>query len=116
MANSKRWLPAEVRFWANVHQTDGCWLWTAGTNKQGYGRLHIAGKATLAHRFSWTIANGVVPDRLCVLHHCDTPPCVRPDHLFLGTRQDNDTDKILKDRVPRGERAGPARLTEQQVL
>lgn len=72
----------------------------------------------LVHRVAWTVAYGSIPDGLCVLHHCDNPPCVRPDHLFLGTVIDNNADRDAKGRhVPMpGEANGNARLTDRQVV
>jgi hypothetical protein len=76
-----------------------CWEWTGSKLKSGHGLLRsVAADTYLAHRLSWHIHNGPIPDGLCVLHHCDNPPCVRPDHLFLGTRADNTMDMISKGR------------------
>jgi len=113
--------PLDARFWAKVLRGDGCWLWRAGTNKRGYGRIGIVGKQVdLAHRVAWELVYGPIPDGLCVLHHCDIPSCVRPSHLFLGTRRDNFADMRAKGREhkvgPRGERAALAKLTETNVL
>src|SRR5262245_2091017 len=66
-------------FWTHVQKTDGCWLWTGAVDKDGYGKCLTAEKA---HRFSWKLHYGPIADGLMVCHHCDTPPCVRPDHLF----------------------------------
>jgi hypothetical protein len=111
-------------FWNRVEKTDGCWLWTRAKDRRGYG-IFLAGKA---HRFAWTLANGSIPDGLCVLHHCDNPSCVNPSHLFLGSQMDNVADKVKKGRQAsgqsirknhehlRGERQATARLTAQQVL
>ena len=85
--------PLEQRFWPKVQKSDGCWLWIAGGDSEtGYGRIRAGGRGTtqlLAHRAAWELTNGPVPDGLWVLHHCDTPRCVRPDHLFLGDHADN---------------------------
>jgi hypothetical protein len=89
-----------ARFWAKVNKTEeGCWLWTAGHDGSGYGSLKISGKQIKAHRISYTLANGAIPDGLWVLHKCDTPRCVRPDHLFIGTSKDNVQDMIKKRRM-----------------
>jgi len=83
----------------------GCWLWTAATTRK-YGRMHFGGKLTQAHRISWTLNRGDIPSGMNVCHHCDTPPCVNPDHLFLGTQADNIRDAYRKGRVMTpGERA-----------
>ena len=117
--------PITERFWSKVHKTDGCWLWTGGTHPFGYGQLnnwkcrYPGGPILLAHRLSYEWAYGPIPDGVCVLHHCDNPACVRPDHLFLGTKQDNSQDMAHKNRVrgggPYGENNHKARLTDDQV-
>lgn len=86
------------RFWAKVEKTDGCWEWTAFVHPKGYGMFGVGREARRAHRVSYEIANGPIPDGLCVCHSCDNRRCVRPDHLFLGTNQDNVDDKMRKGR------------------
>ena len=76
----------------------GCWLWTAGINNYGYGRITEKGRKKLAHRVSWEIHNSPIPDGLQCLHFCDQPSCVNPSHLFLGTHRDNMADKVAKGR------------------
>lgn len=76
----------------------GCWLWTAAVNKDGYGKVKVQGRDTTAHRWSWTLHNGPVPEGLHVLHRCDVPSCVNPAHLWLGTNLENDRDKRAKRR------------------
>ncbi len=99
------------RFWAKVVKGDGCWTWT-GATANGYGVLGMktehGWRFSYAHRLSWQIAYGEVPTGMSVLHHCDNRPCVRPDHLFLGTTQDNLADMRAKGRgfVPKT-RSGP---------
>lgn len=99
-----------VRFMAKVVKHDnGCWVWTGGTARKGYGSFTPStGKHVQAHRFSWELHHGPIPHGdghhgTCVLHRCDNPPCVNPDHLFLGTIADNIADKVAKDRHTRGE-------------
>jgi hypothetical protein len=98
--------PIQDRFWEKVNK-DGpmcerlgtkCWVWTGATNPDGYGNTKTDGHQVNTHRVSWELSNGKIPNGLCVLHKCDNPPCVRPDHLFLGTKQDNVTDMINKGR------------------
>lgn len=82
----------------------GCWLWTAAENEKGYGVIGVGGRGTgkrYAHRVSYELHVGPVPDGMCVLHKCDTPLCVNPDHLFLGTVADNVNDMTFKDRGKR---------------
>ena len=90
-------LTLEQRFWIKVKKTRNCWLWTGSTVLDGYGVIHD-GKNRGAHRVSWQIHHGPIPNGMCVLHHCDNPPCVRPEHLFLGTKRDNALDSINKGR------------------
>lgn len=94
------------QFWAAVQRTDTCWLWTGPTNERGYGRARIMGTIRRAHRVSWEMSFGEIPRGLCVLHRCDVPACVRPDHLWLGTLRDNNLDKVSKGRQARGQTHG----------
>mgnify|MGYP002136427592 CR=1 FL=1 len=92
--------PPEVRFWAKVQKTDGCWEWAGTKLPSGYGQLERAdgGKRMYAHRFSYLIHYGDFDRSLYVLHRCDNPSCVKPDHLFLGTARDNLLDASSKGR------------------
>lgn len=99
----------------------GCWLWTAFCNPAGYGMIKGNGKKSpvyLAHRFSYEHHVGPIAGDLCVLHKCDTPACVNPDHLFLGTRQDNNADMLKKGRRAtfEGLKNGRTKLKEADVL
>jgi hypothetical protein len=82
-------------FWDNVNKTDGCWIWTGHIDSEGYGDC---GNGRSAHRVAYKLATGQDPGELFVLHKCDTPACVRPDHLFLGTHLDNVRDMDTKGR------------------
>lgn len=104
-----------ARFWAQVQKTEGCWLWVGWVMSSGYGETCQANKRILAHRLSWKIANGEIPKGQLVLHKCDTPLCMRPSHLFLGTDADNTADKRAKDRHARGERSNRNKLTDDIV-
>ncbi len=98
------------RFFEKVAPPDerGCWLWTAAKNPQGYGVLRISGRRNwLAHRLSWVLHRGPIPDGAgyhgtCVLHRCDVTSCVNPGHLWLGTNADNIADKVAKGRQSHG--------------
>lgn len=95
---------------------NGCIEWTASLNSYGYGQLYMNHKHYKAHRVSYELYKGVIPNGACVLHHCDNRKCVNPEHLFLGNRTDNHCDAMSKGRHTRGESHGKARLTENQVL
>ena len=92
------------RFFGKVHKTDGCWLWIARCDKAGYGRFTMNGREESAHRSVWKLKHGDIPEGTCVLHRCDNPPCVRPDHLFLGTQKDNMEDCSNKNRFAQSRR------------
>ena len=107
----------EERFWEKVSVTADCWEWTAKKTPKGYGRIWYNGKNIRAHCMSWILLyGGYDRQKLCVLHHCDNPSCVRPEHLFLGTHADNIRDRDAKDRTARGEQGGNRKLTEAQVI
>jgi len=100
------------RFWRRVRKTKTCWLWTGPKIRNGYGQLGDGdGGYVKAHRYSWEFRYGPIPDGMFVLHTCDNPSCVRPDHLFLGTAADNNEDARLKGRLAHSERNGNAKLT-----
>lgn len=109
----------EEKLWPRVQKTETCWLWQGPKLKKfGHGYLTRGGRGTpkvLVHRLSWELANGPIPDKQYVLHRCDIPACVRPDHLFLGTKADNSLDMVQKGRNRKGESHQTARLTEEQV-
>lgn len=93
----------------------GCVLWTGCVDRDGYGITSDDGKKTRAHRAAYRIAKGDIPEKMQVCHKCDTPACVNPDHLFLGTNLDNYEDSLRKGRRARGQNVGRGKLTEEQV-
>lgn len=109
------------RFWRKVKKgkDDECWNWIGSIGPDGYGAVYIgpagAVRQLKAHRISYVYTNGPIPDGMCVLHKCDNPSCVNPAHLFLGTRKDNNLDKVQKGRQPhnQGETNPRAKLTRQ---
>lgn len=91
----------EHRFWSKVRKSEECWLWTGCKNSKGYGYIQrgLRGAGCVrVHRLRWQLANGVIPNGMQVLHHCDNPSCVRLDHLYLGDNKKNHEDKIRKGR------------------
>lgn len=87
-----------ARWFKKSDTADGCWEWLGHLNWKGYAEFSIDRKKWKAHRYAWFLANGAIPDGLLVLHRCDNPKCVRPDHLFLGTHADNMHDAQKKQR------------------
>ena len=114
----------EQRFWSKVNKTESCWLWTASTDDCGYGILtRTLGNENervsyKAHRLSYEMHKGEIPEGSYVCHTCDVPSCVNPDHLWLGSQKDNMVDASDKGRLgkAKGERIGLSKLTEEQVL
>lgn len=108
-----------AKFWERVDKRGDCWLWTGAINNHGYGNVSHQGKYWKAHRLAWALTHGDIPPGMQVLHRCDNPPCVRPDHLWLGTHTDNMRDRAEKGRHSVGNRRGSrhplAKLTETDV-
>jgi len=102
---------------------NGCWIWNARRDALGYGWIRISHEKGVApaHRVSWMLFKGPIPEgngpkaRALILHKCDNPSCVNPDHLFLGTDADNCADRDKKERQARGSKAGRARFSENNV-
>ena len=98
-----------------IDRSGECWVWTAQRDDDGYGRVQIGKTPRRPHRVAYEIAYGAIPAGALVLHRCDNPSCVRPDHLFLGTHADNVRDRDAKGRTARGSRQGGAILDEARV-
>lgn len=124
LGNLKEWFSAkrQKNFWKRVGKLGteaGCWLWTSSVDKDGYGRFECGthklgtGKTWRAHRYAFTLFRGLIPEGQLVCHHCDTPGCVNPVHLFLGSIQLNNMDRELKDRTSKGERHRQATIAGQ---
>jgi hypothetical protein len=138
-APARTWLPLTERFWSKVDRNGPvpthvphlgpCWIWTSATN-WGYGLITVNRRTRRAHHIAWELTSGPIPSGLWVLHKCDNRPCVRPDHLFVGTRRNNIDDMVNKGRVPKGashyarlkpellpigERHSQSKLTAEQV-
>lgn len=138
--SSEKLDPLEKEKWINIHKewenepreskiaimkdsfekffdkSDGCWLWKGSKkSKLPYGGFTFRSKNKIAHRASWEIYRGEIPSDLLVLHRCDVPGCVNPDHLFLGTHLDNQRDKVTKGRH-KGEKLNPEKVKEIKSL
>jgi hypothetical protein len=106
-----------LRFWSHVDRTGDCWLWTSAKLPHGYGQFRLVPGETMrkAHRLSYEWAHGPIPEGMGVLHRCDNPSCVNPDHLFTGTQLDNMRDCRAKNRMPLGGQRADAKLTVDDV-
>lgn len=124
----ERIVPLAERFWRFVVKSSDpakCWGWAGATNEAGYGQIQRGARGegrVSAHRLSWELHNGSIPEGIDVLHRCDNPPCSRPACLFLGTNLDNIHDRMAKGRpgvqphhMPRGAAHQNSRLTEGDV-
>ena len=100
-------------FWSRVSVSTPfqCWPWNGPKNDAGYGRF----KDTMAHRVAFALIHGPIPDGLIVRHRCDNKPCCNPQHLLVGTNQDNSNDAVERGQIARGERHGRTRLTAENV-
>ena len=121
----------EQRFLSKVNKTDGCWLWTASKDEKRYGHFGIGQRVCKAHRVAYELWNGPIPAGVLVRHKCDEPSCVNPEHLELGTNQDNVDDRQTRGRgrwatgkqhgtythphIVQGQNNGRSKLTDDDV-
>ena len=109
-------------FWKYVYKSTDCWYWCGTLSNYGmqYGVARMWDKQHTAHRVAWMLTNGPIQSGICVLHRCDNPICVRPSHLFLGTRSDNHSDMVSKGRASgntiKGEQHSSSKFMERQIV
>lgn len=115
--------PIKKRFWNKVDKKgpNDCWLWKANKINNKYGSFGIFNEKgqfrnTTAHRVSYLLKHGHIPNKFDICHTCDNPPCVNPKHLFSGSRKENMKDACTKGRMQKGEAHYKAKLTESQVI
>ena len=108
-------LPWASRFWSKVDKSGECWEWTGSFTSRGYGKMGICRMTKSAHRLSAEIHFGPIPDGMVVMHTCDNPSCVRPEHLRIGTYKENTRDCVNKGRIAHGTRQGLHTLSDKSV-
>lgn len=103
-------------FEKKVIKKEGCWEWVGCKTRTGYVLIRNYDKKISAHRSSWIIHNGLIPEGMCVLHKCDNRICTNPEHLFLGTHKDNMSDREMKGRGQKGITHNKCKLSENDVI
>jgi hypothetical protein len=117
----KTFKPLIDRIYAKTKKTDTCWLWIGAKSSFGYGQIYSGGTRSSCariihtHRAVWEYLFGAIPAGLCVLHRCDIPSCLNPDHLFLGDKADNTSDMRSKGRMKVGTALPQTKLTEDDI-
>lgn len=103
-----------INFLKRVCPTPTCWLWEGTINSDGYGSFRLGDRTVKVHRLSYELCYGPIPNSLYIMHKCDNPRCVNPEHLAAGTQKQNMQDAVAKKRIAFGERVGCAKLTDQE--
>lgn len=104
------------RYWSYVVKGDSCWGWSGAKTRNGYGDIYVNGKMIKAHRFSYEVHFGSIPDGMVIRHTCHNPECTNPDHLKIGNQADNMNDAIESGRIARGSRNPNAKLSVDDIL
>ena len=108
-------LDERLRLHVEIDERTGCWLWQRSVDQGGYGKIGVDGRTMKAHRVSYALFVGDIDEGMMILHSCDTPRCINPDHLSQGTHEENMREKVERGRAPRGEQHVAAKLTADDV-